>query len=402
MKEEDSEEQVCPFCGFRRKNFAELSDHITTFHMIVEEQRAKESLSSTPKRRGVIDLTRTPEEKKKQKSRTKRPKSRLRQWFVKGKADRDYKKKGFSSSRFYNASSTPKRSKSRFTQKYYDFKRWFFKKRHPYSRLRLGDLVLNLGLVIGLILALFIVLSYFEVLSGLGFWFIGLGTVISLLLLYFIAKYFYKALINLKYGIRGLTNGAKLILVILLIVGLWQVNLVHPDINTSESAIDITSFFNITPIQEAVSNFTENITEETLAPIEPTQESLEACEKLIFEKTNAERKAHGLNELTWDPSLANIAREHSMDMAQNDFFSHENLKGEDPTMRAIRHGYNVRKELGGGWYSEGIAENIGDMPTGNVIGIGYVSHDPDSIATAQVQSWMGSPGHRANILDPQI
>lgn len=41
------------------------------------------------------------------------------------------------------------------------------------------------------------------------------------------------------------------------------------------------------------------------------------------------------------------------------------------------------------------------MPTGNIIGIGYVSHDPDSIATAQVQSWMSSPGHRANILNPQ-
>ena len=32
METEDSEEQVCPFCGFRLKNFAELKDHIVTYH----------------------------------------------------------------------------------------------------------------------------------------------------------------------------------------------------------------------------------------------------------------------------------------------------------------------------------------------------------------------------------
>ena len=132
---------------------------------------------------------------------------------------------------------------------------------------------------------------------------------------------------------------------------------------------------------------------------EPTDEELRKCEKLIFEKTNAERKAHGLYELTWDSELANIAREHSLDMAQNEFFSHVNLKGEDPTMRAIRHRYDVHKELGGGWYSEGLAENMGKMPTGDVIGVGYISNDPDSIAIAQVESWMNSLGHRGNILN---
>ena len=85
-------------------------------------------------------------------------------------------------------------------------------------------------------------------------------------------------------------------------------------------------------------------------------------------------------------------------MAQNNFFSHTNLNGEDPTDRARRHGFNVRKSIGGGYTMVGIAENIGMMPTGNVIGIGYVSDNPDSIATAQIQSWMGSLGHRANIL----
>ena len=294
-----------------------------------------------------------------------------------------------------------RKPKSQLSRKYYDFKRWFFRKKQPYSKLYLDKFVINLGLAIGLIIVLFIVFAYSGILNSIKFWFIELGTVIALILIFCILKNLYEVLVNMRYGIRGLTNGAKLILVILLIGVAWQAYLVHPDINTSEKNIDTANFFNITPIQEAVSNLTENITEDIFAPIEPTKESLGECKKFIFEKTNAERRAYGLHDLTWDSSLANIAHEHSMDMAQNDFFSHVNLEGEDPTMRAIRQGYNVRKELGGGWYSEGIAENIGEMPTGNVIGIGYVSHDPDSIATAQVQSWMNSPGHRANILNPQ-
>ncbi len=120
-------------------------------------------------------------------------------------------------------------------------------------------------------------------------------------------------------------------------------------------------------------------------------------ENIVFNKVNEERRTQGLNALVWDSNLAEIARLHSLDMANRSYFSHENPEGEDPTMRAIRYGYNVHKELGNGWYSDGIGENIGMMPTGNVQGYGYVSSSND-IADAMMQSWMNSPGHRANIL----
>lgn len=126
-----------------------------------------------------------------------------------------------------------------------------------------------------------------------------------------------------------------------------------------------------------------------------------AVESAILSYTNVERSKVGLNSLVWDDRLAVIAREHSKDMAENNYFSHTNLRGENPTDRAIRNGYPIRKNLGGGWYSEGIGENIGKMPTGQVIGIGYVANDADSIARAQVDSWMESKGHRENILDSQ-
>ena len=34
-------------------------------------------------------------------------------------------------------------------------------------------------------------------------------------------------------------------------------------------------------------------------------------------------------------------------------------------------------------------------------GMGYISNEVESIAKAQVKSWMDSPGHKANILNPQ-
>jgi len=149
----------------------------------------------------------------------------------------------------------------------------------------------------------------------------------------------------------------------------------------------------ITPVQ------TPSVTP-TSTPTITSQPNITDIEAAIFIYTNIERRNHGVKELIWDEKLSEIAKAHSRDMVQNNFFSHINLRGEDPTARAKRYGYPLYKELGDGWYREGIAENIGKMPTGNVLGVGYVSNDADSIAKAQVESWMSSSGHRRNILDP--
>jgi uncharacterized protein YkwD len=127
-------------------------------------------------------------------------------------------------------------------------------------------------------------------------------------------------------------------------------------------------------------------------------EKMLAMEFAIYEGTNRERIKKGKTTLVWDNDLAIIAREHSNDMVKNNFYDHKNLKGEDPSDRAIKYGYNVKKKLAGGWYSNGIAENIMQMPTGDVQGMGYVSNNVDSVSQAIVKGWMNSPGHRENIL----
>lgn len=126
-----------------------------------------------------------------------------------------------------------------------------------------------------------------------------------------------------------------------------------------------------------------------------------AIEQAVVALTNQERRAQGLPALQWDGPLASVARAHSQDMAANSYMSHTNPRGQDPTARAVAAGYDVRRSLGGGWTTSGIGENIEMMPTGNVVGEGYVNNDPQSIAQAMVRGWMNSPGHRENILRAQ-
>lgn len=123
-------------------------------------------------------------------------------------------------------------------------------------------------------------------------------------------------------------------------------------------------------------------------------------ENMVFKKTNEERKKSGLSELTWDSELAEIARMHSLDMANNSYLSHINLQGEDPVKRARKYGIDIETQKGSTIRVE-FAENIGMMPTGYVEGYGLV-YSSDAIAGAMVQDWMKSTDHRNSILNPDF
>ena len=140
-----------------------------------------------------------------------------------------------------------------------------------------------------------------------------------------------------------------------------------------------------------------NIIKELTKTPKPINEETYEIENLTLKKVNSIRKSNGLHELKWDPLLAELARNHSLDMVKNDFFSHVNLKGEDPTERARKLGIKTSRRIGN-TILMGIGENIGKIPKGEVVGFGYVS-SPEDVANAAMQIWMASPGHRANILN---
>lgn len=121
-----------------------------------------------------------------------------------------------------------------------------------------------------------------------------------------------------------------------------------------------------------------------LNPAEKDQVSV--IESLIFNKTNEQRKNNGLSPVKFDDGLSKLARQHSKNMLDNNFFSHTDNQGLGPSDRKNRY----YPELFGG-----IFENIYNIS-------GFLPETNEKIADTIVTGWMNSPGHRENILNKGI
>ncbi|MCA1555591.1 MAG: CAP domain-containing protein [Acidobacteria bacterium] len=100
-------------------------------------------------------------------------------------------------------------------------------------------------------------------------------------------------------------------------------------------------------------------------------------EQRAFDLINAQRQRRGESPLVWDAELTRMAREHSKNMAERNFFDHTDPQGRNMMMRASAGGVT-------GWSA--IAENI-------AYNSGY--DDPAAFA---VERWLISTKHRENIL----
>ena len=65
-------------------------------------------------------------------------------------------------------------------------------------------------------------------------------------------------------------------------------------------------------------------------------------ERQLFDLTNASRVRHGFSALQWDDHTSVTARNHSIDMAKYNYFSHENLQGQSPFDRMKNDGIAFR------------------------------------------------------------
>ena len=105
--------------------------------------------------------------------------------------------------------------------------------------------------------------------------------------------------------------------------------------------------------------------------------ALKAREKRILVRHNEARADRGLRPLCVDPRLTRAARSHSREMIKKDYFSHDSYNGGSVSARLRRFGYDC------GACAENIAGGLG------------TPGKPGPI----FERWMGSPGHRNNILD---
>ncbi|MGY2079811.1 CAP domain-containing protein [Modestobacter sp. SYSU DS0657] len=93
----------------------------------------------------------------------------------------------------------------------------------------------------------------------------------------------------------------------------------------------------------------------------------------IFDRVNAERAERGLEPVTWNDALADVARNWSEEMADNDTLEHQDIREV------------LQREELSGFVSigENIFQSTGPVPAGTI-------HT----------GWMRSDDHRVNVLNP--
>lgn len=101
--------------------------------------------------------------------------------------------------------------------------------------------------------------------------------------------------------------------------------------------------------------------------------TLNQTERSLLSVVNEVRGNHGLRPLNVDPALARAARSYTATMLRTGVFTHGDMFG-----RLSRSG------AAGPMYGENLAWGTG----------------PYATARQVVRGWMGSPGHRANLLRP--
>lgn len=102
----------------------------------------------------------------------------------------------------------------------------------------------------------------------------------------------------------------------------------------------------------------------------------QSFEGQLFDLVNATRAKNGLSILKWDTPISNTARKHSVDMAKNNYFSHQNSQGLSP-FQAM--------DLDGIQYTT----------AGENLAMGQFS------SIFAHEALMNSPSHRKNILQPK-
>ena len=134
-----------------------------------------------------------------------------------------------------------------------------------------------------------------------------------------------------------------------------------------EAISDTFNFITVTPVsqEEIKLNFTQrNLTIDETSEVD------------MLARVNSERRSRGYRELSGDSKLRDLARVYAKDMFERGYFSHYNPESQSPFDRMEAVGITYQTA----------GENLAYAP--NVV----IAH----------QGLIDSPGHRANILNPEF
>jgi len=97
----------------------------------------------------------------------------------------------------------------------------------------------------------------------------------------------------------------------------------------------------------------------------------------VFSLSNEERSDQGVPQLSLNPLLMRAAQLKAEDMAKESYYAHVSPDGETPMHWLDQVGYKY--------------QYVGENLTANIL-------EDEAVVSA----WMGSPGHRRNLLDPKF
>ena len=120
---------------------------------------------------------------------------------------------------------------------------------------------------------------------------------------------------------------------------------------------------------------------------------LRVVEKAIVHHTNKERQKHNLSKVRGNNQLVKAARSHADWCAGRNRMTHNGRGGSQPWERARQAGYP----------SQVVSENMWQQHGRNntTYGSRFRWQGDWQFGKAAVITWMNSPGHRANLLNPR-
>jgi len=140
-------------------------------------------------------------------------------------------------------------------------------------------------------------------------------------------------------------------------------------------AVVLTLMLGQAPATEAMANATDVILDASSSSA--ASPSALSTAKEVVTILNAARAKAGCGPLKLNSKLMGAAKTHATNMAEKDFFGHANKDGSKFSKRVKKQGYKYRM----------VAENIA---------AGQAS------ARQAAYDWLGSPGHRRNILNCKL
>lgn len=137
--------------------------------------------------------------------------------------------------------------------------------------------------------------------------------------------------------------------------------------------------------QTSENHVVEHLDASELGPYEPTKTpELDDAEKIIIDQTNAFRQEEGREPVAVDETLKKTAEAFAKYMAETDDYGHR-ADGKSPSQRASEKGYEFCI------VSENIAYQFRTR-----------GFETNKLAKNFFEGWKNSPGHRKNMLEPDV